>query len=84
MTAAMLLVIYIPVIHSEEEFLRARFSEFNEYCHDVPRLFPRLRAAKASAGKFSGKLYWKHREYNAALGAAAIVAILIMKRVWLR
>jgi protein-S-isoprenylcysteine O-methyltransferase Ste14 len=84
MAAGMLLVIYIPVIHSEEEFLRARFPEFNEYCHDVPRLFPGLNAAKASAGKFSGDLYWKHREYNAAVGAVAIVAILIMKLVWLR
>jgi len=82
--AAMLIVIYIPVIRAEEEFLRAQFSDFDDYCRNVPRLFPRLRRAQGSAGSFSAHLYWKHREYNAALGAAAIVAVLVIKVVWFR
>jgi len=82
--AAMLVLIYIPVIRSEEEFLRSRFPEFDDYCRNVPRLFPRLKLAQGSAGSFSAHLYWKHREYNAALGAGAIVAVLIIKVVWFR
>lgn len=82
--AAMLIIIYIPVIRAEEEFLRAQFSDFDDYCRNVPRLLPRLRLAQGSAGSFSAHLYWKHREYNAALGAAAIVAVLVIKLVWFR
>jgi protein-S-isoprenylcysteine O-methyltransferase Ste14 len=79
---AMLVLIYIPVIGSEEEFLRARFPEFNDYCRNVPRLFPRLKLSQGSAGSFSAHLYWKHREYNAAVGAAAIIAVLVIKVLW--
>ena len=79
-----LLVIYIPVIRSEEEFLRARFPEFENYCRNVPRLFPRLKPNQGSAGSFSAHLYWKHREYNAAVGAALITVALIVKMLWLR
>lgn len=82
--AAMLVIIYIPVICSEEEFLRSQFPEFDDYCRNVPRLFPRLKLGQGSAGSFSAHLYWKHREYNAALGAVAIVAVLIIKAVWFR
>ena len=82
--AAMLVLIYIPVIHSEEEFLRAQFPDFDDYCRNVPRLFPRLKLAQGSAGSFSAHLYWKHREYNAALGSAAIVAVLVIKVLWFR
>src|SRR5580658_8354825 len=35
-------VIYIPVIASEERFLRATFADFDEYSRRVPRLIPRL------------------------------------------
>jgi len=80
----MLLAIYIPVIRSEEEFLRARFPEFEDYCRNVPRLFPRLKPNQGSAGSFSAHLYWKHREYNAAIGAALITVALIVKMLWLR
>jgi protein-S-isoprenylcysteine O-methyltransferase Ste14 len=82
--AVMLFAIYIPVIRSEEEFLRARFPEFEDYCRDVPRLFPRLKANPGSAGSFSAHLYWKHREYNAAIGAVLMTAALIVKMLWAR
>jgi protein-S-isoprenylcysteine O-methyltransferase Ste14 len=80
----MLFAIYIPVIRSEEEFLRTRFPEFADYCRNVPRLFPKLKAHQGSAGSFSWHLYWKHREYNAALGAVLITAALIVKMLWPR
>lgn len=75
----LLLGIYVPVIRGEEEFLRARFPEFGEYSRRVPRLFPRLRAQQGSRERFSWHLYWKHREYNASIGAAVMVVALILK-----
>lgn len=74
-----LLLIYVPVIRGEEEFLRAQFPEYAEYSRRVPRLFPRLRVHQGSPEGFSWHLYWKHREYNAAIGAAAMVVALILK-----
>jgi hypothetical protein len=32
---------------------------------------------------FSRELYWQHREYNAMLGAAAMLAALAAKILWL-
>jgi len=80
--AVIFATIYIPVIQSEEEFLRARFPEFAEYERNVPRLFPRLRPYQSSSESFSWHLYWKHREYNAALGAALLIAALVAKAFW--
>ena len=71
--------IYLPVIRSEEDFLRSKFPEFTEYERDVPRLFPRVRPSLSSANSFSWHLYWKHREYNAALGSAILIVVLIVK-----
>lgn len=82
MAAAMLVGIYVPVIRSEEKFLRARFPEFDNYCREVPRLWPRRSALQGSVGAFSWDLFWKHREYNAGLGAAAIIAFLVFKVLW--
>ena len=77
--------IYLPVIRSEEQFLRTQFLGFDEYCERVPRLFPRLRAASgASRGSFSRALYLQHREYNAALGTAAMLGALVAKLLWLQ
>lgn len=76
-------VIYVPVIASEERFLRAIFPGFDDYCRRVPRLIPRLTPAKANAeaGSFSFSLYRKHREYNAAIGAALLYLSLLFLRV---
>jgi protein-S-isoprenylcysteine O-methyltransferase Ste14 len=77
---AMFFAIYLPVIRSEEAFLRERFPEFEEYAKQVPRMLPRLRPASSEVGGgFSMELYLKHREWNALLGSAAIVVALIIK-----
>jgi protein-S-isoprenylcysteine O-methyltransferase Ste14 len=81
--AATFIAIYVPVMDFEERFLASRFPGFGEYAHGVPRLLPRLSATGGRRGEFSFELYLKHREYNAALGAAAILAALIFKLVWL-
>jgi len=88
--------VYIPVIASEEQFLRAVFPEFESYCRRVPRFIPRLTPSKfpprqetsgvsqpvtQPADKgFSIALYLQHREYNAALGAALLYLCLIYLR----
>ena len=80
--AVIFLAIYVPVMGFEEQFLRSQFQGFDEYVQRVPRLLPRISAAPGARGQFSLELYRKHREYNAALGAAAILAALIFKLVW--
>ena len=82
--ALMLVTIYVPVIRSEEAFLRARFPEFDDYAAHVPRLFPRVRAYHSRPASFSWHLYWKHREYNAALGAGLMIVALVAKSFWFR
>ncbi len=88
--------IYIPVIASEERFLRTAFPEFDSYCRSVPRFIPRLTptrlprelnlpavsqpVTKAATGGFSFALYLKHREYNSALGAALLYLSLLYLR----
>lgn len=84
---AMFLAIYVPVILSEENFLRGAFADFDEYARKVPRLLPRLTPAKfagldvAGAG-FDAQRYRHHREYNAAIGAAAIYAALALRMLY--
>ena len=46
------MLIYVPVIVGEEEFLRANFDDYDEYCRRVPRLLPR-RVPFASSGSSS-------------------------------
>jgi protein-S-isoprenylcysteine O-methyltransferase Ste14 len=87
MLAAMFLIIYVPVIASEERFLRSNFPDFDAYCHRVPRLVPRLTPAapptgqtEVSSGKFSAALYLRHREYNATIGAVLLYLSLLFLR----
>jgi len=75
------LAIYLPTIQGEEEYLRAHFAGFDEYCAKVPRLLPRLTRAPGSTGSgaFSRERYLHHREYNALIGSVAIYVALILK-----
>jgi protein-S-isoprenylcysteine O-methyltransferase Ste14 len=80
----MFFAIYLPVIRDEEAFLRTKFSEFEEYARHVPRMLPRITACAhgQNYGGFSIQLYLQHREYNALLGAAAMIAALIAKMLF--
>ena len=78
----MFFAIYLPVIGEEEAYLRERFANFEDYARNVPRLLPRWNTYGGGAGGFSSELYWRHREYNAILGSAAIIAVLIVKLMW--
>jgi len=92
-------LIYIPVIASEERYLRAAFPGFDAYCRQVPRLIPRLTPARLTASQpvaadnahgtcagtsgFSLALYRQHREYNAAIGAALLYLSLLFLHTFL-
>ncbi|MDP9051878.1 MAG: isoprenylcysteine carboxylmethyltransferase family protein [Acidobacteriota bacterium] len=86
--AVLFAAIYIPTILGEETYLREHFPGFDAYSRQVPRLLPRLTAARLEGanqddrGAFSPALYGKHREYNALMGAGAIYAALVLKLVW--
>ena len=78
---AMFVAIYVPVIAGEERHLRQAFPAYGDYARHVPRLLPRLTPYGGQQGAYSSARYWKHREYQASLGCAAVLAILIVKLV---
>jgi len=75
-------LIYVPVIRSEEAFLRERFPEFEGYARRVPRLLPNTVWFPGLTSGFARELYRQHREYNALIGAAAMLAALVVKMIW--
>jgi protein-S-isoprenylcysteine O-methyltransferase Ste14 len=77
----MFVAIYLPVIRGEENFLREKFSDFDEYARRVPRMLPRLTPVQSGSngGVFSMELYLKHREWNALLGSILLIGALILK-----
>jgi protein-S-isoprenylcysteine O-methyltransferase Ste14 len=88
--AGLFAAIYIPTIQSEEAYLRGRFAGFDDYAREVPRLLPRLTAGRVGdqgggeRGSFSAALYRHHREYNSAMGAAAIYVALAFRLLFLK
>jgi protein-S-isoprenylcysteine O-methyltransferase Ste14 len=84
--ATLFVAIYLPVIGSEEAFLRGAFPGYDDYARRVPRLLPRLtkETAVGGGGSFSWERYRKHREYNALLGTMMMIVALAVKLVWAR
>jgi protein-S-isoprenylcysteine O-methyltransferase Ste14 len=80
---ALFAAIYIPVIRSEESFLRAKFPDFALYASRVPRLLPRWSKESATSA-FSSELYLRHREYNASIGAALMMLATLLKTLLVR
>jgi protein-S-isoprenylcysteine O-methyltransferase Ste14 len=74
--------VYLPVIRSEEAFLRSHFPEYASYAARVPRFVPRLGGISKVGSGFSLELYFKHREYNAIVGALLVIAALVAKLIW--
>jgi len=75
-------LIYVPVIRSEEAFLRGQFESYDDYARRVPQLLPRTLWMSGLTAGFSRELYLQHREYNALIGAAAMLAALVVKMLW--
>jgi protein-S-isoprenylcysteine O-methyltransferase Ste14 len=81
--AGIFLLVYLPVVRAEERFLNAEFSEYAAYASRVPRFGIRLRNPESAGDtRFSVRLYLKHREYNAIIGAAGMMLALVVKMLW--
>ena len=67
----MFAAIYVPVIAGEERYLRGAFPEYDDYA--------RLTPYGSERGSFSSARYWKHHEYEASIGCAVMLIILVVK-----
>jgi len=82
--SAFFVLVYLPVMKRETQFLRREFPEaFEAYAKQVPLFFPKLSSFPAGGEKFQWHLYLKNREYEAAAGYVAAVLFLALK-MWLR
>ena len=70
------------MIRGEQNYLREHFAGYEEYTRSVPSLLPRTIWFKGATEGFSRELYLRHREYNALLGATALVLVLVAKILW--
>lgn len=81
--AAYLAVFYPVVIRREQTELAALYgAAFLEYASRVPAFWLRLSPATPSTEHFSWALYKKNREYEAAIGLAVAMVILVILMVW--
>ena len=73
-------LVYWPVMHREERFLRKEFGEaYEKYASLVPFFIPSWRRAPESGEGFCWRLYRKNREYQAAAGYLAGILFLTLK-----
>ena len=83
--SALYIGIYLPVMRVERDDVRSIFGdEYDEYQNNVPMLIPRLTPWRKSIERFDFRLYLQYREYRAALGTAAALAVLAAKAVFFR
>ena len=73
------LFVYLPVIQLEEQHLRHIFPGYDAYASQVPVLWPRLTTHSPAAGCFHWSIYRRNQEYNASLGFAAGLMLLLWK-----
>jgi protein-S-isoprenylcysteine O-methyltransferase Ste14 len=69
---AFFVMLYLPVIEEEENYLRKKFPEYTEYQQRVPRLWPRLSRQGSSRNRFRSDLYLRNQEYQALAGFLAV------------
>ena len=84
--AGYLILFYPAVMRCEEAELREHYGEdFKRYASAVPLFWPGFRRFVASNGaeKFSGQLYQRNREYQAAIGFLVGLAVLWARMRWL-
>jgi protein-S-isoprenylcysteine O-methyltransferase Ste14 len=75
---------YAQVMRREESELRAQYGKaFDDYAVAVPLFWPRLRGGTAAGGtQFSFAQYMRNREYEAAIGVAVMIAVLLALATW--
>jgi hypothetical protein len=75
--AAVLILLYVPKVRSEERFLSGQFpAEWAPYAAETPRFLPRLTVWPSFAG-WRPALWMKSREYQAV--AATLAGIIALK-----
>jgi protein-S-isoprenylcysteine O-methyltransferase Ste14 len=84
--AALFLGIYVPVMRVESETLEQLFGhKYRRYAQAVPLFVPRLTGYEGVAKTgFDVALYKRYREYQAAIGFALALAVLVAKAIWFR
>jgi protein-S-isoprenylcysteine O-methyltransferase Ste14 len=83
--AAYLAVFYPVVIRREQTELKTLYgAAFIEYAARVPAFWPRLTPAMPATEHFSWALYRQNREYEAAIGVAVAITILVAILLWRR
>jgi protein-S-isoprenylcysteine O-methyltransferase Ste14 len=83
----MLLGIYLPVMRVESATLTQLFGKkYERYSREVPLFLPRLSAYRSAVtpAKFNRDLYFRYREYRAALGVVIAWALLALKMIYFR
>jgi len=77
---ALYLGIYLPVMRVEEEDISHIFgTDYDGYRREVPLFVPRLTVWKNTGTRFDPGLYWRYREYRAALGVLMALVVLAAK-----
>lgn len=79
--AAVLAMVYLPVVIEEESHLRDLFPGFADYAERVPRFLPSLTTRVTSPARFRFALYRQNQEYNALAGFCCVLALLLWKLV---
>ena len=92
---AYFVVFYVAVMRREEAELRAQYGEvFEEYARRVPLFWPRITVRGAEDDQVAGRLagvaqfsmaqYRRNREYQAAIGTVALLALMAGLALWRR
>lgn len=87
-TVAVLVAVYYVAFYPflmrrEEAELRRLFGNvFDEYARRVPLFWPRLGGEGAGGTRFSWVRYARNREYQVAMGVAALLAALWALSIW--
>lgn len=76
--AAVFLLVYFPVMQSEEQHLAVLFSEFGRYSKDVPQLWPR-RPSTHARERFSWAVWRMNKEWKGVAAFSILYLFLLLK-----
>jgi protein-S-isoprenylcysteine O-methyltransferase Ste14 len=79
---AFFVMLYLPVIEEEENYLRKKFPQYAEYERRVPRLWPKLARPGSPRARFRWDLYVRNQEYQALAGFLVVMALLAAKKLY--
>lgn len=83
-TLVFFVLLYVRTAREEERLLEELYGDqYREYRAAVPAFLPALRPYRRGAGRnFELSRYMRNNEYQAALGAAAMLVALLVDYVW--